>query len=332
MHWRECPGTLRSLASHIITRDDMQQRYLMTNEEYQRQAERSDPIGEVKRRQGINWSERERDPRGAVAQEKPSSKSLVSGEISPPMMGSEEEEPTDRRVPQEYEAQQKIFDALKPRTVASAYSFAPGIRSRVGSKFVFGALLLVVVLIALFHFGLKKSVSGIRPAISNAPSSTVTPTGPQAKPSPYRSAFEVTKSTSEAKPTDGAASVPPAQVVPNVPASTPGQTAESSTPSLTPRSFHAERKGIRNGCASGALTFTASRIDFSCPNDPSKSVSIMRGRVKKIDNDGVQLLTQEKYHFKVPGSTPEEVRGLFSSWLKGPISGDAASGPAQLSR
>ena len=47
----------------------------MTNEEYQRQAERSDPIGEVRRRQGIkdlNWPETERDLRGADVQEKAS--------------------------------------------------------------------------------------------------------------------------------------------------------------------------------------------------------------------------------------------------------------------
>ena len=308
----------------------------MTNEEYQRQAERSCPIGEVRRRQGIedfNWPERERDARGADAQEKASSKSLVSGEISPPTMGSGADGPTDRRAPQEYETEQKIFDALKPRTVASGYSSGPGTRSRVGSKFVSGALALIVILIALFHFGSKKSVSRVSSAISNAPSPTVTPNGPQAKPSPYRSAFEVPKSISESKPTDAATPVPPAQIVPSVPASTPGQTVESSTPSITPRSFHAERKGIRNGCANGALIFTASRIDFSCPNDPSKNVSIMRGKVKKIDNDGVQLLTQDKYHFKLSGSTPEEVKRLFSSWLNGPISVDAAtSGPVQPSR
>jgi hypothetical protein len=314
----------------------MQQGYLMTNEEYQRQAERSRSIGEVRRRQGIedfNWPESERDLRVADSQAKASSKSLVSEEVSPPMMGSGADGPTDRPEPQEYEAQQKIFDALKPSTVASGDFSGPGTRSRVGSKFVSGALALIVILIALFHFGAKKSVSRVSPAISNAPSPAVTPNGSQAKPSPYRSAFEVTTSNSEAKPTGAVTSVPSAQIVPNVPASTPGQTVDSSTPSVTPRSFHAERKGIRNGCANGALTFTASRIDFSCPNDPSKNVSIMRGKVKKIDNDGVQLLTQDKYHFKVPGSTPEEVKRLFSSWLKGPISFDAAtSGPVQPSR
>jgi hypothetical protein len=314
----------------------MQQRYLMTNEEYQRQAERSRPIDEVRRRQGIedfNWPERERDARGADAQEKASSKSLVSGEISSPMMGSGADGLTDRRAPQEYEARQNIFDALNSRAVASGYSSGPGTRSRVGGKFVSGALALIVILIALFHFGSKESVSRVSPAISNAPSPTVTPNGPQAKPSPYRSAFEVAKSNSEATPTDAATSVPPPQIVPNVPASTPGQTVESSTPSVSPRSFHAERRGVRNGCANGALTFTASRVDFSCPNDPRKSVSIMRGKVKKIDNDGVQLLTQDKYHFKLPGSTPEEVKRLFSSWFNGPISVDAStSGPVQPSR
>ena len=314
----------------------MQQRYLMTNEEYQRQAERSDPIGEVRRRQGIkdlNWPETERDLRGADVQEKASSKSLVSGETAPPTMGAGADGAAERRGPQEYEAQQKIFGALKPRTVAAGYSSGPGARLRVGSKIVSGALALIVILIALIHYGSKKSVSGVRPAISNAPSPTVTPNGPQAKPSPYRSAFEVTNSNSEAKPTGAATSVPSAQIVPNIPGSTPGQTVETSTPSFTPRSFHAERKGIRNGCANGALTFTASRIDFSCPNDPSKSVSIMRGKVKRIDNDGVQLLTQDKYHFKVSGSTPEDVKRLFSAWLKGPISVDAAAaGPAPPSR
>ena len=94
----------------------MQQRYLMTNEEYQRQAERSDPIGEVRRRQGIkdlNWPETERDLRGADVEEKASSKSFVSGETSPPTMGAGADGPTERRGPQEYEAQQKIFGASK---------------------------------------------------------------------------------------------------------------------------------------------------------------------------------------------------------------------------
>jgi hypothetical protein len=59
----------------------------------------------------------------------------------------------------------------------------------------------------------------------------------------------------------------------------------------------------------------------------------MRGKVKKIDNDGVQLLTNDKYHFKIPGSTSEQVKQLFSSWLKSPITVDAAtSTPAPTTR
>ena len=309
---------------------------LMTNEEYQRQAERSLPIEEVRRRQGIedfNRPEREQQASAADAEKKASSKSLGSREMSPPILGPGVDGPTDRRVPQEYEAQQIIFDGMQPRTATSGYFSFPGARSSVGGKFVSGALALIMIVIALFHFGSKKSASPDSPVISNVSSTKVTPSSPQPKPSPYRSLSELAKPNSEGKPTDTVTPVPPAQMVPDVPVSTPGQTVQVSSPSVAPRSFHAERKGVRNGCTGGALTFTASRIDFSCPNDPSKGVSIMRGKVRKIDNDGVQLLTNDKYHFKIPGSTSEQVKQLFSSWLKGPISVDAAtSGPAQASR
>jgi hypothetical protein len=309
---------------------------LMTNEEYRRQAERSHPIEDVRRRQGIedlNRPERERQANAADAEKEASSKSLGSSELSPPILGPGVDGPTDRRVPQEYEAQPIIFDGMQPRTVTSGDFSGPGARSSLGGKFVSGALALIMIVIVLFHFGSKKSASPHNPVISNAPSPKVTPNSPQPKPSPYRSASEAAKANSEAQPTDTVTPVPPAQIVPGVPVSTPGQTVQASTPSLAPRSFHAERKGARNGCAGGALTFTASRIDFSCPIDPSKGVSIMRGKVKKIDNDGVQLLTNDKYHFKIPGSTSDQVKQLFSSWLNGPISvGAATSGPAQTSR
>jgi hypothetical protein len=309
---------------------------LMTNEEYQRQAERSLPIEEVRRRQGIedfNRPEREPQASAADAEKKASSKSLGSREMSPPILGPGADDPTDRRVPPEYEAQQKILDGMQPRTVISGYFSGPAARSSVGGKFVSGALALILIGIVLFHFGSKKRASPDSPVISNAPSPKVTPSSPQPKPSPYRSASEVAKPSPESKPTDIVTPVPPAQTVPDAPVSTPGQAVQVSTPSVAPRSFHAERKGVRNGCAGGALTFTASRIDFTCPNDPSKGVSIMRGKVRKIDNDGVQLLTNDKYHFKIPGSTSEQVKQLFSSWLKGSTTVDAAtSGPAQASR
>ena len=308
----------------------------MTNEEYRRQAERSHPIEDVRRKQGVedfNRPEGERQASAVDAEKNVSSKSLGSREMSPPLLGPGVDGPTDRRVRQEYEAQQTIFDRMQPRTVTSGDFSGPGARSSLGGKFVSGALALIMILIILFHFGSKKWASPHSPVISNAPSPKVTPSSPQPKPSPYGSVSEVAKPNPEAKPTDTATPVPPAQTVPDVPVSTPGQTVQVSTPSIAPRSFHAERKGVRNGCAGGALTFTASRIDFSCPNDPSKGVSIMRGKVKKIDNDGVQLLTNDKYHFKIPGSTSEQVKQLFSSWLNGPISvGAATSGPAQTSR
>jgi hypothetical protein len=309
---------------------------LMTNEEYQRQAERSRPIEEVRRRQGIedfNRPERERQASAADAEKKASSKSLGNREMSPPILGPGADGPTDQRVPQEYEAQQMIFDEMEPRAVTPGDFSGPSARSRVGGKFVSGAFAMIMIVIAMFHFGSKKSASPDIPVISNAPSPKVTPSSPQRKPSPYRSESEVAKPNSEGKPTDTVASVPPAQIASDVPVSTPGQTVQVSTPSVAPRSFHAERKGVRNGCAGGALTFTASRIDFSCPNDPSKGISIMRGKVRKIDNDGVQLFTNDKYHFKIPGSTSEQVKQLFSSWLNGSISVDAVtSGPVQASR
>jgi hypothetical protein len=319
---------------------------IMTNEEHQRQAERSDPIEELRREQGIedfNRPEGERQASAADAEKKASLKSLGSQELSPPILGpgvdgpgmdeSGVDEPIDRRVPQDYQAQQITYDGMQPGTVISGDFAAPGARSSLGGKFVSGALALIMIVIVLFHFESKKSTSLHSPVTSNAPSPKVTPSSPQPKPSPYRSASEVANPNSAAKPTDIVAPVSPAQIASDVPVSTPGQTVQVSTPSVAPRSFHAARKGVRNGCAAGALTFTASRIDFSCPNDPSKGVSIIRGKVKKIDNDGVQLLTNDKYHFKIPGNTSEQVKQLFSSWLNGPLPvGEATSGPAQTSR
>jgi hypothetical protein len=308
----------------------------MTNEEYRRQAERSHPVEDGRRKQSIgdfNRPEGEQPASAADAVKNASSKSLASQELSPPILGPGVDGPTDRRVPQECEAQQIIFDPMQPGTVTSGDFSGPGARSSLGGKFVSGALALVMIVIVLFHFGSKKSDSPHSPVISSAPSPNVTPSSPQPKPSPYRSASDVATPNSDAKPTDTVTPVPPAQVVPDVPVSTRGQTVQVSAPSVAPRSFHAERKGVRNGCAGGALTFTASRIDFSCPNDPSKGISIMRGKVKKIDNDGVQLLTNDKYHFKIPGSTSEQVKQLFSSWLKSPITVDAAtSTPAPTTR
>jgi hypothetical protein len=79
--------------------------------------------------------------------------------------------------------------------------------------------------------------------------------------------------------------------------------------------FSAERRGFSNGCSSGMLTLGTSRINYVCSEDQSKGVSVDRTQVRMVDNDGIQLYSNQKYHFKIAGKSKDEVHQLFEQWL-----------------
>jgi hypothetical protein len=80
-------------------------------------------------------------------------------------------------------------------------------------------------------------------------------------------------------------------------------------------SFSAKRKGFNNGCSPGMLTLGGSRLNFVCREDQSKSVSVDRTQVKVVDNDGIELYSNRKYHFKIAGKSKDEAHRLFETWM-----------------
>jgi hypothetical protein len=86
-------------------------------------------------------------------------------------------------------------------------------------------------------------------------------------------------------------------------------------------SFSAERRGFNNGCSAGTLTLAASRLNFVCPEDRTKGVSVDRTQIEVVDNDGIRLYSNQKYHFKIAGKSKDDVHRLFEAWMsKTPVS------------
>jgi hypothetical protein len=95
-------------------------------------------------------------------------------------------------------------------------------------------------------------------------------------------------------------------------------TAVPVNPAAWPRNglrFSAEHKGARHGCKDGVLTLRPAGLAFLCLTDQNKSFSVDSSQIKGIDDDGVESLSNEKFHFKISGKSKEEVRQLFANWM-----------------
>jgi hypothetical protein len=79
-------------------------------------------------------------------------------------------------------------------------------------------------------------------------------------------------------------------------------------------SFTADRKGFSNGCKGGTLTLARAAVSFVCPSNPGKSFSATLAEVKGPEDDGIQLRSGEKYHFKIEGRDKDTMRSLFETW------------------
>jgi hypothetical protein len=99
-------------------------------------------------------------------------------------------------------------------------------------------------------------------------------------------------------------------------AETPISTAPVNSPSLIPTNAEKRIPGVhhlgRHNC-DGELVFTDKDFRFSCPSD---SFTVERNMVAKLDNNGVVLISGEKYHFEVAGYDKTGVHILFSEWLE----------------
>ena len=78
--------------------------------------------------------------------------------------------------------------------------------------------------------------------------------------------------------------------------------------------FAAERRGARNGCKSGSLWLQPTGLAYECTNDGSKSVAVSLEQLKGLDDDGIEALPHEKYHFRIDGQSKDDTRALFADW------------------
>lgn len=78
----------------------------------------------------------------------------------------------------------------------------------------------------------------------------------------------------------------------------------------------ANRDGFSNGCKHGRLVIEASTITFTCPDNPSKNVSVSVRQVKNLDDNGIVVFPRQKYHFDIAGKQKQDVHNLFAQWLE----------------
>jgi hypothetical protein len=296
---------------------------VMTNEEYQRQAnERSRQNDEARRRQGIedfNRRQREQQARNAQASKEAYSRRLGSMGAPPPIFGPPVDRTTYNRALQGYQAHQRSMDNFN-RAMSPPVHIGGG-GGGVARKGGSSGLGKVVVLIFV--------VGGIWLYFSNRSQTQPSSTGNSSVDSPVTQSTPAVESTPIPKP-----SPVPREQAPEVaptPAPWPDSTNisattanEASVPAASEgiaswpaegMSFAANHKGIRNGCKHGSLTLAVSQVAFSCPTDESKSFMVQRAEVKSVDGDGIELFSKKKLHFDIAGKTDEETHALFVRWL-----------------
>lgn len=306
----------------------------MTNEEYQRQAaERSRQADEARRRQSLedsNRHERERAARNAQIQKENYSRSLGSKGLNPPLLGPGVDRATYNRARQGYDANQRMMaqfnQAVSPTRSYGGSSSGSGSGSGKGKAAGAGfVVVLIIVAVIAFSGGSGTSTnsttsntdSSSQPdTTQSSSSSTPYPPASIAQPAPIAQ----DQPQPDAPPDSSAASntlpaAPGDNAVPDVAFTAP---AAESAPSSLPfgRTLSASRNGANNGCKHGDLVLEVSTVTFTCPSDPSKSVTVSADQVKEVDNNGIIAFPKEKYHFDIDGLQKPDVHDLFVQWLE----------------
>jgi hypothetical protein len=93
-----------------------------------------------------------------------------------------------------------------------------------------------------------------------------------------------------------------------------GSAATASDGSVVGTVYPASHKGI-GGC-DGQLVLNLQGLQFICPNNSSKSFSYSVNQVERVDDDGVQLLDGQKFHFAMGKASKQDVADLFLRWLQ----------------
>jgi hypothetical protein len=170
--------------------------------------------------------------------------------------------------------------------------------SRTGLKFL-GALVVLAGLVWLYSV-LKNALPAASTATKAPERAAVKPL--REKPTPVGALPGAARTSA---PGEESASPP-------VPAETTTSTAPSNPPSRVEMRIPGVHHLGRHHC-DGELIFTDKDFSFTCPSD---SFTVERSMVAKLDNNGVLLVSGEKYHFDVAGYDKTGVQILFSEWLE----------------
>jgi len=115
--------------------------------------------------------------------------------------------------------------------------------------------------------------------------------------------------------------VPPAETTspPRVDEAPPSESEEISNPApvIAPwpaagKLYVAKHKG-HGGCK-GNLLLLPDRLEFSCIENPEKRFSETVVGMR-VDDDGVALSSDKKYHFAIENGNKEQTREIFQDWL-----------------
>jgi len=197
----------------------------------------------------------------------------------------------------------------------------PAVSLSSASKLGFGVLVILALTVGgiwRHSHGKFRHSASTTTAKSTSAQSVVTPSVPKPSPYHYTQPPEVVPNL-VTTPVVRAKVMPvvPRLVVPkpNAPITTLAPAhANPATAASSGLQFVANRKGARHGCKEGLLTLAPSRLVFSCQTDQSKSLTLDLSQVKGIDDDGIEALSSEKYHFKISGKSKEQVHQLFADW------------------
>ena len=77
----------------------------------------------------------------------------------------------------------------------------------------------------------------------------------------------------------------------------------------------ASREGSVNGCSGGELVLSGSGLQFTCPSDSTKSVTLGLAEIERVDKSGVEANGHKKYHFNLQDADAAQGEELFREWL-----------------
>jgi hypothetical protein len=73
---------------------------------------------------------------------------------------------------------------------------------------------------------------------------------------------------------------------------------------------------FHEGCKQGLLLLSRTGLDFTCPTESKKNLTIGLSEIAAVDSNGVKTVSNKPYHFDIQNASKEQSAIYFQEWLR----------------